>query len=394
MPPAVPWSKLPSSLADVLRPVLPDAVDATVTAIRREVPPYRRAWQADVDRTVRRGVEIALRRMLELLGTEEAALDDRARRFYRALGTGESQQGRSLDALLSAYRTGARVNWETMSAAATAAGVATQDLIALAESIFVYIDELSSVSAEGHAAADAARSGYRDAARVRLATALLAGEAGAAPARVAELADAAGWRVPQSMAVAVVPAAATGRVPPSSVPPDVLLADGDEELVAIVPDPTGPGRARALTRLMAGAEVYVGTVRPPAEAPISLTHARRLRRLVAAGAVPGGSVVLAARHLPELLITADPVLPDDLAARVLAPLLEVTPSRRRALRLTLSSWLAHMGDRAAVAADLVVHPQTVSYRMGRLQDLFGDALADPDQRFALHLALRLTDGQG
>jgi DNA-binding PucR family transcriptional regulator len=38
-----------------------------------------------------------------------------------------------------------------------------------------------------------------------------------------------------------------------------------------------------------------------------------------------------------------------------------------------------------------VHPQTVRYRLGRLRELYGERLDDPDQRFQLELALRATD---
>ena len=63
-------------------------------------------------------------------------------------------------------------------------------------------------------------------------------------------------------------------------------------------------------------------------------------------------------------------------------------ARRPALVDTLRSWLAHEGDRAAVAADLVVHPQTVSYRVARLRELFGPSLDEPRTRFALRLVLQ------
>jgi DNA-binding PucR family transcriptional regulator len=46
----------------------------------------------------------------------------------------------------------------------------------------------------------------------------------------------------------------------------------------------------------------------------------------------------------------------------------------------------------ATAAELFVHPQTVRYRLGRLRDLFGAALEDPDARFELELALRAERG--
>ena len=54
------------------------------------------------------------------------------------------------------------------------------------------------------------------------------------------------------------------------------------------------------------------------------------------------------------------------------------------------SWpgCATAAARAAIAAELGVHPQTVRYRLGRLRALFGNALEDPERRFALELALR------
>ena len=45
--------------------------------------------------------------------------------------------------------------------------------------------------------------------------------------------------------------------------------------------------------------------------------------------------------------------------------------------------------RAAEA--LHVHVQTLRYRLGRLRDVFGDALDDPQRRLELALALRIED---
>ena len=95
----------------------------------------------------------------------------------------------------------------------------------------------------------------------------------------------------------------------------------------------------------------------------------------------------AADHLAELVVHADPTLLDDLARQVLAPLESVPPARRAVLEETLAAWLAHHGERAQVAAALTVHPQTVSYRLARLAELFGGVLQDPGSRLALALAL-------
>lgn len=375
-----PWGRLPGSLAEDLRPALPSLVQATVEAIADEVPAYARAWDSEIRPVVQRGTEIALSRLLDLFGSDAQALDARATSFYRRIGAIESAQDRSLEALLSAYRVGARVAWEQFSARAVAMAVTTPDLVTLAEAIFVYIDVLSAASASGHAS----QEGQRDVLRSRLVQALLDGEALTNPVALQDAADAAGWTIPERMAVAVVPLA-PGREP---TPPDGVIALIDSgEAVAILPDPAGPGRRRALEKAWEGSRVFVGTVRPPAEAATSLAHARRVQRLVQQGRVPSARIVVATDHLAELVIAADWDLLLELRERVLRPLADVSEAKRPALEQTLSAWLAYSGDRVRIAEALHVHPQTVSYRVHRLRELFGLALDDPAQRLALQLVL-------
>ncbi len=60
----------------------------------------------------------------------------------------------------------------------------------------------------------------------------------------------------------------------------------------------------------------------------------------------------------------------------------------RWLRWTSAARARAAGDRAAVAADLHIHPQTVRYRLKQLRELFGPDLdGDPDTRLRLTLAL-------
>ena len=93
-------------------------------------------------------------------------------------------------------------------------------------------------------------------------------------------------------------------------------------------------------------------------------------------------------HLVPLILLADPALVDQLARRQLAALAGMTSARRRRLTQTLSAWLEARGSAAEVAARLQIHPQTVRYRLRQLEQAFGTALSDPDQRFAAELALR------
>jgi DNA-binding PucR family transcriptional regulator len=78
----------------------------------------------------------------------------------------------------------------------------------------------------------------------------------------------------------------------------------------------------------------------------------------------------------------------ELAVERLAPLDAETANSRARLEATLLAWLRHAGTIAAVARELEVHPQTVRYRLGRLRELFGAALDEPDARFELELVLR------
>ena len=78
----------------------------------------------------------------------------------------------------------------------------------------------------------------------------------------------------------------------------------------------------------------------------------------------------------------------ELAEAALAPLEGETPASRERLSDTLLAWLRHRGRTELVAEALHVHPQTVRYRLGRLRELYGERLDDPDVRFELELALR------
>jgi DNA-binding PucR family transcriptional regulator len=119
---------------------------------------------------------------------------------------------------------------------------------------------------------------------------------------------------------------------------------------------------------------------------------RSLRRATTALALAqrsGASGLLAADdHGVDLLCAAEPSLVDEFAARRLAPLGGETPASRERLEATLLAWLRHDGAVPAAATELHVHAQTVRYRLGRLRELLGPQLDDPEARLELQLALR------
>src|SRR5206468_8465430 len=140
---------------------------AIIAAIGSEVPEYRRPLEGPFGRALRVGVEQALARFVDQIEHPEAD-NDAARDIYVALGRGEMRAGRSLDALLSAYRLGARLAWRRFVAFGVDAGLEPETLYLLAESIFAYIDVLSAESAAGHALEQSAAASEAELERRRL----------------------------------------------------------------------------------------------------------------------------------------------------------------------------------------------------------------------------------
>jgi hypothetical protein len=377
-----PWKALPPALGDSVRPHLAEVVDEVIASIPQEVPSYARPLEGRFGQGVRLGVEVALGRFLDLPGTDSPALALEERDVYLALGRGELLQGRTLEALLAAYRVGARVAFRRF--ADVAGHLDPGLLMPLAESVFAYIDELSAVSAEGYAAEQSRRAGESDRRRGELLTLLLSGTADAPAVTAAALA--AGWTVSDEVVVVVVAEERAGGLR-TRLGPDALVGPYGGEVVALLPAPTGGPAWEALRQALVGWHAAVGPARPWAAAAASLRLAQQAAALSARG-VLDADPVLADEHLADLVVHRDPELVSALAAARLAPLEQVRESSRERLAETLLAWLQHRGERQHVAAALHVHPQTVGYRLTRLRELFGEALEDPQGRFELEAALR------
>src|SRR5919107_1214318 len=162
--------------------------------------------EGEFGQTVRLGVEVALTRFVDLLADPEPDAAE-SRRTYVDLGRGEFHAGRSLDALLAAYRVGARLAWRRFVDAGVAGVLAPDAIYALGEAIFAYIDELSAESAEGYAEEQSAAAGERQRLRRRLVR-LLAQDPPAGEETVLAAAAAAGWPLPRTVAPLVTPPSA------------------------------------------------------------------------------------------------------------------------------------------------------------------------------------------
>ena len=388
-PSTEPWRALPAEIADVLETELDATTDEILATIAREVPDYARPLEGSFGRGVRTGVTEALRQFVELIRSPSGARGP-GREVYVALGAGEHREGRTLDALQSAYRVGARVAWRRLAAAARRAGVEPDVLSLLAESIFAYIETISADSVEGYAEARSRLEGERRRHRHELVTVLVRDP----PADEADLraaAESVGWRLPRTTAALACGEEQLERLA-TRLPPDALAAPLDGVGCAIVPDPDGPGRRRQIERAVEAAGILAHAVLGPTGPVNSLgaswSLARATLRAVEAGAVETPGLVRADDMLTRLLLFENAGLMERIAARRLAPLTALTPKARRRMEETALAYVQQRGNAAAMARALDVHPQTARYRLRGLRELLGDAIDDPDARFEIELALR------
>ena len=408
-----PWRDLPPRVADLIEGEVEPISAEILESIAREVPEYARRLEGRFGRGIRRGVGEALAQFVALIRDPDAGRDS-GREVYLALGRGEQRAGRTLDSLQAAYRIGARVAWRRFADACRRADVGTEPLALLAEAVFAYIDELAADSVEGYAAAQAEVEDVRRRRRRELVALLLA-DPPADAADLAAAARAAAWKVPAGLAALACPEEALARVA-RRLPPEALTTVVDGEGCVLLSDPEGPGRADALGRAAAEARLFLGPTVVPAAASESWALALSLLRAEAAGAVtrstaaverpaPGGRAAKRRAptdaavplrvddHLADLLLFESRDLAGRIAARRLAPFVDLTPKARARMRETALAHLRHDGNAVAMAAEMHVHPQTARYRIARLRELLGEQLDDPDARFELQLALR-AEGLG
>jgi PucR C-terminal helix-turn-helix domain len=386
------WEAPPPEVAQVMRPQLPALAEEIIDAISEGVPDYARPIEGSFGDALRLGVEEALGQFVQMIEHPETGREI-GRDVYVNLGRTEMRAGRSLDALLAAYRLGARVAWRRLAAAGEEAGLEPGTLYRLAEAIFAYIDELSAESIEGYTREQAETAGEAQRRRRRL-VGLLVQDPPADRASVERAAADAGWPLPRALAAVAVEGEDADRVA-ARLGPDTVVAPApaapDPVVCALVADPEAPGRRAQLAAALTGRRAALGPAVGWRDAALSFARGVATLRLAQEGAASEqeeDGLLVADDHLLAILLGVDRRLAADIAERALAPLQSETELSRERLTETLTAWLSRRGRTEEVARVLHVHPQTVRYRLGRLRELFGDRLDDPEGRFELEVALR------
>lgn len=384
------WAALPSELAPILRPEMHSLSVQIVDQIQRQITEYARPQDQKYMRAIRRGVEEALGQFVDQIADPNAP-QERCADVHRALGKAEMREGRSLDSLQAAYRLGARLVWRRTARIGERSRVPPRTIFLLGEAIFAHIDELTALSVEGFAEAQAQAAGTLARRRRRLLELLLS-EPQAPQRTLDEAATAARWQLPAKVTVTAL--RPCGEAEPSMNPladqqalvdlecaePHLLIASDNDDHALI--DWAGN---------LPGWHVAIGPSVDVHDAACSLRWARRLLEMSHSGLLPADRVMRCGEHLSSILLFNDESLTMEVIKEKLAPLWRLKPKQQVRLGQTLLVWLQTRGGAPEVAQRLEVHPQTVRYRLHQLEELFAGNLNDPDARFELEIALRAAD---
>jgi hypothetical protein len=144
---------------------------------------------------------------------------------------------------------------------------------------------------------------------------------------------------------------------------------------------------RRLRDMLGTLPLAVGMSRPFngfLELPDAVHRARIARRSLSSGAA--GVAVFGDSPVTTLVASA-PAMARDVVRSVLTGVLVLPPAERQVLLDTLVAWFAGHGSAKEAADRLIVHPNTVRYRLRRVQELTKRNLSDPVDVGELYVAL-------
>lgn len=319
------------------------------------------------------------------------------RRRQRDTGGRAAEQDLPLRGVIDLYLTATRLAWDSLPGVCDAKDAAT--LRHVGELVLHAADTAITAVAEGYEEAQRWSLRQEESFRREFVDDLLDGRK---LETLAERAERYGLRLAGSYVVVVAAAAeplvdggpvtrevesvidrgTTGR--------DVLVTTKDGLLVCIAPD-LGPEQrfvAKVAEVLKAEASWRIGVGRPqrgPGGAVRSFEQARQALQIGQRLHLPG-HVHLASDLLVYQVLIRDRAALADLVEVVLEPL-RLTRAGAATLLKTLAAYFAAGGVATLAARDLHVAVRTVTYRLGRVQELTGYSVHDPQQNFTLQVAV-------
>ncbi|MEU1229759.1 helix-turn-helix domain-containing protein [Streptomyces sp. NPDC005828] len=366
-----------SGVAATLLAGLPELGERMALRIRADVEAYRDESLIPLDslrRSCTANADLILGHLL-LGGPPDAS-------SARETGRLRAEQGVPLADTLHAYRIGSQLLWTEILAEARTRPEVSGDLL-LSESTEFWA--LSGLYAEAVAVA------YREAAAELTSQGQARRSALVAAVFTGVVTDRTLWEAARELelpehgpyAVAAAKAGAPGEEPLTGAETALRQANlpsawrllPDEQL-ALIALPTEAAETTCL-RILRRTRARVG-FSPRFDSLQDTPQALRFARLALAGLEGTGPGVARFDDDPlAMVVAAAPAEAAHLMEVVLRPVLDLPAAERSRLLRTLEHWFAAAGSASGAAGSLFVHPNTVRYRLRRVEELTGRSLSDP-----------------
>ncbi len=310
-------------------------------------------------------------------------------------GAARALAGVPLPAVMTAYRIGFRFMWEQTLAAARAAAIPTDSVLAATAQIFTAQDTFTQAMSTAYRQRLTAQLLEREEERSALVEALLSHRITDSHS-LWEAADL--LRLPTSGPYVVVAAElpAIGKLGLPAI--ENKLATRDlRSAWRLLPDQQvgvvhlrGPGTLDTLVEVLRQTATARVGISPPFHELADTSDGLRFARVAAAGKPLGDSLVSVFDDTP--LAVAAVSAPEAMAKirlSVLGSVNELPAEERTVLLDTFQGWLDAGGSANDTAAKLYCHPNTVRHRLHRIEELTGRSLSRPTDLAELCLAFEV-----
>lgn len=376
--------------------VLLQMAEPIVDEVRAEIPAYSGPKGGRRHKLMMMAANAAVHGYLDT--RHRASAQRKVDELFHRMGWGEAADAATTDNLEAALSVASRAAWRHLSDYAVARGYSAKALRDVIDELVVYADHLRGELLAGHALrAGRPPQAQGQRARQDLLQLFLTSNAGrvspVAPLgidhlRLVDLAGRAGWPVPEQVVALAI--SFHGESPELPQEPDVLWIREGNRIQLLCPAPMADELAARIERSGSDRRVVVSWPVSPVEAGTALLWTLRAMDLVHAGVISPTTMVRCEEHVTQLWLHSEPSMRRRLCQDLLQPLLAEAPNSREILSETLLVWLETRDSAPAIAARLDIHPQTVRYRWRRINELFGEALHDPEFVIQMTLVLKAS----
>lgn len=378
------------------RAVLPKIAEPIVNQIRAEVAAYSGPDGGRRHQLMMMAARAAIGAYLDTSGGRGSARRKVDELFHR-MGWGEAQDGNGSENLEAALLVARSAAWQQLSDHAVVRDLSAKALRDMTLALNEYTDHLRAALLRGHSMG--LRNPHHDIPRARgrlfdLFASSTAGRVspigglGVDAVRLERAALEAEWPVPeQAVALGVSFHGTAPELPENAA---VLTRVTGNRMHVICPAAAAGQLITEIERSGTDRRIVTSWAVPTVEAGTALLWTSRTLDLVTLGVIPPTRVVRCEEHVTQLWLHAEPSMRKRLCQALLEPLLAETPNSREILSETLLVWLETRDSAPAIAARLDVHPQTVRYRWRRINELFGEALHDPEFVVQMTLVLKAS----